>query len=267
MAPHSFMLFWADEDHNTQNAPGSEVHVNFRLSANPGEAIGLYSPYGTLIDAITFGRQTNNISQGRFSDGSATLYYMTTPTPRAANSLGQVNTAPELPPIANRALTLGQTLNFTITATDADFPVQTLTYSLVSVLDNAGLGGSSGVFTWTPSAAQTPGSNSVTVRVTDNGNPPLIAERTFNVAVFPQPVAAIASTGNGLEISLSFPTIPGKTYRVEYTDNLNTDGLTPLIWQTLLPQGANQVAGSVSLMITDLLGEGTQRFYRIVTVD
>ncbi len=267
LAPHSFMLFWADEDHNTQNAPGHEVHVNFRLSANPGEAIGLYSPYGTLMDAITFGRQTNNISQGRFSDGAGTVYYMTTPTPRAANSLGQINTAPELPPIANRALTLGQTLNFIITATDADFPVQTLTYSLVTPLANASLGGSSGVFTWTPTAAQTPGSNSVTVRVTDNGNPALIAERTFNVAVFPQPVAAIASTGNGLEVSLSFPTIPGKTYRVEYTDNLNTDGLTPLLWQTLLPQGANQVAGSVSLMIADTLGEGTQRFYRIVTVD
>jgi hypothetical protein len=52
-----------------------------------GEAIGLFDPAGRAIDAITFGLQTNNISQGRWRDGSSAIYYMRTPTPRNPNAL------------------------------------------------------------------------------------------------------------------------------------------------------------------------------------
>src|SRR5262249_43021885 len=40
-----------------------------------------------------------------------------------------------------------------------------------------------GVFSWTPSEAQGPGSYSITVRVTDNGTPALNDARTFSVTV------------------------------------------------------------------------------------
>src|SRR5262245_64669012 len=46
---------------------------------------------------------------------------------------------------------------FTATATDADLPAQTLTFSLVGAPAGAAIGASSGVFSWTPTEAQGPG--------------------------------------------------------------------------------------------------------------
>lgn len=81
--PQGYLLVWADED-SGQTRTNGDLHVNFRLSQG-GEAIQLRDPLGRLVDAVVFGRQTNNISQGRYPDGTATLSFMTTPTPRAPN--------------------------------------------------------------------------------------------------------------------------------------------------------------------------------------
>jgi hypothetical protein len=83
-----FLLVWADED-TAQNGLGSpDLHANFRLSL-AGETIGLYAPNGAIVDQVTFGTQTNNVSQGRWPDGSAGQYvFMTNPTPRSANRGG-----------------------------------------------------------------------------------------------------------------------------------------------------------------------------------
>jgi hypothetical protein len=79
-----FLFFWADED-TAQNATDPvALHAGFRLSQN-GEAIGLYAPAGSLVDSVLFGAQTNNVSQGRWPDGNATLHFMPVPTPRAPN--------------------------------------------------------------------------------------------------------------------------------------------------------------------------------------
>ena len=64
--------------------------MNFKLEKN-GEAIGLFASDGALIDAVTFGPQTNNVSQGRSPDGFGPIYFLPTPTPRAANQ-GPVQT-------------------------------------------------------------------------------------------------------------------------------------------------------------------------------
>src|SRR5262249_34714651 len=48
-----------------------------------------------------------------------------------------------------------------------DVPVQSLTFSLVGAPAGAVIGGTSGVFTWTPTEAQGPGSYPFTVRVSD----------------------------------------------------------------------------------------------------
>src|SRR5205814_9217076 len=97
-----------------------------------GEAIGLYAADGTAIDAVVFGSQMNNVSMGRFPDGSANLYFMPgTASPRAANHIPQpMNTAPVLDPIGDTNIFLGQTLAFTATATDSDLPAQILTFAL-----------------------------------------------------------------------------------------------------------------------------------------
>jgi len=78
-----FLFVWADED-TGRNATDTALHAGFRLSQN-GEAIGLFAPDGSVVDSVTFLGQTNNVSQGRWPDGNVNLYFMPTPTPRAAN--------------------------------------------------------------------------------------------------------------------------------------------------------------------------------------
>jgi hypothetical protein len=58
-------------------------------------AIGLFAADGTLIDAVTFGAQTNNISEGHYPAGTGPIYFMSTPTPRIANGDPNPSTPPE----------------------------------------------------------------------------------------------------------------------------------------------------------------------------
>lgn len=78
---NGFMLIWAD-DESPLNP--SHLHVNFKLD-RLGENIGLFGPNGALLDSVTFGVQTNNISQGRFPDGNSDLRFFTKATPGASN--------------------------------------------------------------------------------------------------------------------------------------------------------------------------------------
>ncbi len=81
-----FLFVWADEDTGRNATDSSALHAGFKLSQG-GEAIGLFAPDGTVVDSVTFGAQTNNVSQGRWPDGSTSIFFMPTPTPRAANVL------------------------------------------------------------------------------------------------------------------------------------------------------------------------------------
>ena len=57
-------------------------------------------------------------------------------------------------------------------------------------------------------------------------------------------------------ISFSVGTTVGKTYRVEFKNSLSDAN-----WQ---PLGADQVATSTSLIITDAIGDNLQRFYQVI---
>ncbi|MCE9613576.1 MAG: lamin tail domain-containing protein [Lentisphaerae bacterium] len=88
IAPRSFMLVWADGE-DGGNAPGLPLHTNFKLSAG-GEAIALYRPDGVLVDAVTFGPQAADHSEGCWPDGTPAIYSMQPPTPGASNAVLQV---------------------------------------------------------------------------------------------------------------------------------------------------------------------------------
>jgi len=94
------------------------------------------------------------------------------------------NQCPVLTPIGNKTVTAGNLLTFTATATDADVG-QTLTFSLdAGAPTGAAINGSTGVFTWTPTAGQAPGVYTITVRVADNGTPTHCSvTQTFMVTV------------------------------------------------------------------------------------
>src|SRR5439155_198611 len=96
----------------------------------------------------------------------------------------EVNSPPVLAAIPNQYLNEGSPLTLPTRATSAHVPANALTYSLdAGAPAGMRINASSGVLTWTPSEAQGPSTNPVTVRVTDNGLPSLSDLKTFTVVV------------------------------------------------------------------------------------
>src|SRR6185436_12850091 len=160
--PGGFKLIWADSESN-QNAPGRDLHVNFGLS-NAGEEIALLTPDGLIVDDVTFGQQTANVSEGRFPDGANSPFLsFSLPTPGSPNISQSANQPPVISAIADKNVNELQTLAFKITATDPDAG-QTLTFDLLSPPTGTSIT-TSGDFSWTPTEPQGPAIVSVTVRV------------------------------------------------------------------------------------------------------
>ena len=63
VAAGGFIIFYANDD-----TDWSVLNLNFKLSKG-GEQIGLWDPDQTMVDEITFGEQTADISYGRSLDG------------------------------------------------------------------------------------------------------------------------------------------------------------------------------------------------------
>jgi hypothetical protein len=79
--PGQYLIVWCDEE---TAEPG--VHAAIKLSAG-GEYVAITDTDGvTVLDSITFGPQTANISFGRYPNGSDTWGFMH-PTPLADNSV------------------------------------------------------------------------------------------------------------------------------------------------------------------------------------
>jgi hypothetical protein len=99
-------------------------------------------------------------------------------------TVSETNAAPVLDPIGNKAVAEGALVTFTATADDADIPTQTLTYTIdAGAPAGAVINATNGIFNWTPSEAQGPGTYPVTVRVTDNGTPARNDSETINIVV------------------------------------------------------------------------------------
>ena len=219
--PHGFLLVWADNKSSANTNTNPDLHVNFKLD-KAGEAIGLFAPDGTAVDAVTFGAQTTDVSEGRYPDGGSSRVFMPIPTPRTNNIVP--NTRPVLTPIANRALVLGQTLSFTVSATDTDQPPQALTYTLgPGAPFGATINPSTGQFNWSPVLPRT---NSISVIVADNGTPSLSATQTFTVTVYLPPQLTSVSQAGG-ELTFSWQAPSGLSYQLEYKDDLNALSWTP----------------------------------------
>jgi hypothetical protein len=159
LPPLGFLLVWADLKSSATTEP--DLHVNFRLS-RMGETIAIFAPDGTLVDRVTFGAQTDDISQGRSPDGGPYIFSFTKPTPGGPN--------------------------------------------------------------------------------TDMHPPPLLATAHLS----------------GNQVIITFNTMPGLTYRVDYKNALSASTWTQL--------GLAQVASSSSLSVPDTMNGRKQRFYRVVIV-
>ena len=109
------------------------------------------------------------------------------------------NRPPVLAPISNQTILAGRTLVVTNSASDADVPAQTLTYSLLSAPAGVCINTNSGALTWRPAIAQSPATHAVNVVVSDNGTPVMSATQGFTVTVLRPalPTLDAASITNG----------------------------------------------------------------------
>ena len=137
------------------------------------------------------------------------------------------NTAPSLPPISSRVINPGVTLLITNSATDADTPAQTLTYSLITPVTNAAINATSGVFNWRPLVTQADSTNAFGVIVTDNGSPGMSATQSFNVVVNPLTTPSIgAPVTTGGQVGFTVNGQVGPDYAVQGSTNM-------MDWSTL----------------------------------
>jgi len=97
------------------------------------------------------------------------------------------NQSPVLAAISNQTILAGTALVISNTASDADVPPQTLTFTLLNAPTNAAINANNGVFTWRPTIAQSPSTQTMEEVVTDSGVPPMSATQAFTVTVI-QPV-------------------------------------------------------------------------------
>ncbi len=89
--PGGFLVLWCDG----QPEQGA-LHTNFKLGSG-GEDITLTEADGrTVIDELTYGPQTTDISQGRNPDGSKNWQAFSSPTPGTSNSGASTNLPPKI---------------------------------------------------------------------------------------------------------------------------------------------------------------------------
>jgi len=200
------------------------------------------------------GPSTNVVTVRVFDDG--------TPSLSATNSftvvMNEVNSAPVLTVPAPQTIRVGATLIATNTAVDADLPANLLTFSLVSAPAGMLIDSTTGVVTWTPPVSQQSSTNVVTVRVTDNGQPPFSDTKSFSVTAVGvgQRITAIQPI-NG-DIVLMLEGIPGETYQIQATPTLNS----PIPWSVIGTNIAG-INGLSQFIDTDALLSPI-RFYRSV---
>ncbi len=244
-----FLVVFADE-RNTNGTP--ELHATFKMS-KAGESLGLFGADGSPVDFVNYGPQTDDVSQGRYRDSGPNLYFMPQATPGASNMIP--NSAPLLASIADRIIHIGQTLQFTASATDLQTPPQTLAYSLDPVgPPDATVSVEAGTFHWTATNVAAPSTNVFSLRVSDNGNPALSDSKSFSVVVVPPPELAMPSL-NGSMLTLAFATLPGQIYQVECKDELTDPTWIPL---TLPIPGDGTV-----IQVEDIVVLRPQRYYRL----
>lgn len=269
LLPRSYLLVWADNSTNQNSNTRSNLHVTFQLGGNSG-AIVLTAPDGvTLVDSITYGSQTNDISEGRFSDGAEARYYMslftTNSTPGAANSIAGFNSPPRFPAFPNRSVVPGQsTGTIDIRANDPDR--NALTYVLDFGPSTAQVN-AAGLFRWIVPTNQPYGDYLIRLRVTDNGVPAKSDFASFTVTVrsagpvvtptvIPPEIQSVFNVDGRATFTIG--TQVGHSYRILYTDDLST-----LQWTQL---GRDFMAANPYASITDP-GAAPQRYYQVIMLD
>jgi hypothetical protein len=222
------------------------------------------APEGATIDPATgvftwtpgeeTGGKTYKVTVEVKDDGEPAL----TATETFQVTVVEVNQAPVLTVLADQTVDEGTALSLTVTATDADLPAQTLTYSLAEgAPEGATIDPTTGVFTWTPVVGIWAGDYFITIRVQDDGDPALDDEITFTVTVVTtseEPVLQLPVYVAGEGLRLRWATVSGVTYAVEATKDLGGE------WTVL---GEVTATGAEAEFIDPDGIDHAARFYRV----
>ncbi len=146
-------------------------------------------------------------------------------------TVNEVNDPPVLDAIGDKSVAEGGTLSFAITATDPD-PGDQFTYSLDSAPAWVHIDAATGLLTATLDDG--PATVPVTVRVTDNGIPPLSDAATFNINVTNVPPAATIAGPADARVTRS------ATFNFSGTDVSSADQLAGFTWSIQWGDGALQ---------------------------
>jgi hypothetical protein len=179
----------------------------------------------------------------------------------------EINQSPVAIAVPTRRVSEGNTLSFTMTATDADLPQQRLTFSLVSGPEGLTVA-PGGAVAWKPTENQGPSTNWVMIRIADDGAPSLsitnlveIVVREVNVA--PQfsalgPKAVRPGSDWSLQLSASDSDLPAQVLSYKLVSGpsgmlVGTNGM--LSWKPTVSQvGVHPVTVSVSDGVTSVDG-------------
>ncbi|HEU5395812.1 MAG TPA: hypothetical protein VFV81_01500, partial [Verrucomicrobiae bacterium] len=220
----------------------------FNLRNFPG--VASVTPWLTSPDASLAVQPGVSVTNGTFS--------YTLPGLSVATFVGNGNFPPTLAAIPDQNVDAGVTLLLTNTATDADLPAETLTFSLLTGPTNvslAPLNPTNALFRWRPSVSQAGTTNLIAVTVSDNGSPALSATNRFTVTVNPLsslPVIGASGPANGSILNLTIAGPTGPDYTLQTSTNL-------FDWQSLVTSNSPALP-----FIWSLTNSGDpSRFYRI----
>lgn len=201
-------------------------------------------PVGAMIDEVTGilswtptemqGPSSNSISVRITDSGSPSLGATNTFT----LIVSEVNTAPVLATLADCTHVPGAICWITNSASDSDLPTNQLSFSLINPPAGMSIGPASGLMIWAPPATCVPLTNTVTVRVTDNGSPARTNDQSFIATLIPLPHLRITHAGPNLVV-LSWPAAATDAgFALQSTTNL----LSPASWQSI-PTAPVVIAG------------------------
>jgi uncharacterized repeat protein (TIGR01451 family) len=224
---------------------GAGAATNATINATNG--VFTWTPTGDQIGTNDF---TMVVTDNGLPPLSATQSFTVTVVPS--------NTAPVLAPIADRMIHAGSTLVITNSVTDTDSPPQVLAFSLdPGAPAAASINATNGVFTWTTGDADANTTNTIPVRVTDNGLPNLSDAKSFAVTVVPRPVLQSIAISNDV-VTLVWSAIAGQGYRVQFETNVDDAA-----WSALAP---DVTASGPTATNTDLTDGTAQRLYRVMVL-
>ena len=177
-------------------------------------------------------------------------------------TVNEVNSPPVLQSLTDAILSGGEAFTFLNSASDNDKPANSITYQLIEAPSGAAIDANNGLVTWTPEPGQVPSTNVFTTVATDY-NPWAVSDQhlsttnSFTLRVLEPgnpPVIVSLDLVNDTAL-ITWSTITGKTYRVQYKDSLVASN-----WSDLLP---DTTANGSKTTATNSLDNSPLRFYRV----